>query len=154
MLSSVAEINLGIVCACIPVCFPLLKGLTETLGQSASACKHYLLKRSEQLKQHSDLEGGQAYGDSSLPKIPKVNLKTLLSIFRDPNYSQREKSRGNVTVTRGTNVEMSPYTELRSVDMDYHNYLVNGHDGAHSYRTTVASSGKHSRGHMDRFSDS
>ncbi|KAK8062743.1 hypothetical protein PG997_014840 [Apiospora hydei] len=124
---AVAEVNVGIFCACVPVCFPLFKTVLETLGQTASACKQYVLGPKEPSTQSPDMENGQCTAVSLLPKVSRVNLKTLLSILRSPNDPRTKTSQDGVTVTRDTDIESSSYSDMGSVDMDYHRYLVNGH---------------------------
>ncbi|KAK8001007.1 hypothetical protein PG991_013229 [Apiospora marii] len=88
-----------------------------------------------------DLVTGDISGTGRLRHVPRVNLGTLRSLFRDPGTSQRESRQRSVTVTRATEIELSPYTELRSVDMDYHRYLVNGHQKPNQYTSVVTSTG-------------
>ena len=77
--------------------------------------------------------------------MPRVNLKTLLSIIRGPGESQRNKSQGKVTVTRETDIEMASYSEVGSVDMEYHSYLENGHQLSNVYTVPVTSSEGHGK---------
>ncbi|KAK6857866.1 hypothetical protein PG995_005565 [Apiospora arundinis] len=119
---AVAEINLGIVCACVPICFPLLKSFTEAFG----SWTQYLRRLRGSSNQNQDLEKGATPTVISLPRVTQVNLRTLLSIFRAPNSSQNGNSQRSATAARETDAEDSSYTEIESVDMEYHNYLANG----------------------------
>ncbi|KAK8029611.1 hypothetical protein PG993_010902 [Apiospora rasikravindrae] len=120
---AVAKVNVGIFCACVPVCLPQLKSILETLGQTASAWKQHLLKPKETSSQSPDLEKGQCTAVILLPKMPRVNLTTLLSMLRGSNDPQTQTLQDGVTVTRGTNVESSFCSDLGSVDVDYHRHV-------------------------------
>lgn len=137
----VAEINLGIVCACIPVCVPVLKSFSETFSRMVSSSKRYLRKSNRSSDYDDDFGTTKTSGTGVLPRVPRVNLNTLRSLFRDPHDSQRANTQRSVTVTRVTNIELSPYTEVGSVDMDYHRYLVNGHQNSSPYKSVVTSTG-------------
>lgn len=65
-------------------------------------------------------------------KLPDGRMRTLMSFIRGKQVSQKEVSHGSISVTRATDIEMAPYSELRSVDMDYHAYLGGGPSSAHS----------------------
>ncbi|KAK8137119.1 hypothetical protein PG984_005059 [Apiospora sp. TS-2023a] len=52
----------------------------------------------------------------------------------------------SVTVTRVTNIELSSYTEVGSVDMDYHRYLVSGYQNLSPYTSVDASAGGSGQG--------
>lgn len=133
---SVAEINLGIVCACVPVVFPIMKAIGMKVTSTGSTWRRYLLvkyQRSERTPDTVITEDSTAKGPFA--EIPKGNLRTLLSFVRGSHRSQRGKSQGGITVTQATEIELAPYSELRSIDMEYHSYLGNGpQKGAHTAR--------------------
>lgn len=52
--------------------------------------------------------------------MEKGNEKIGLQTF---DQRKEPPSSGNITVTRATEISTAPYSELRSVDMDYHRYL-------------------------------
>lgn len=62
-----------------------------------------------------------------LPKIPKGNLRTLLSFAQGPGKARGEAPRGSITVAQATDIETASYRELHSVDVDYHSFLNNSH---------------------------
>ncbi|KFA70259.1 hypothetical protein S40285_07894 [Stachybotrys chlorohalonatus IBT 40285] len=120
---AVAEINLGIICACIPVSVPLFKGLTAKVTTTGSSWRRYLLNYRGSSGSSESTKAARG-ADGSLPKVPKGNLKTLFSLINKAgDNSYASKPQQGITVTRATDIELAPYSELRSIDMDYHAYL-------------------------------
>lgn len=125
----VAEINLGIICACVPVVFPLFKSIAQKTGSGSSFWRQYILKPLTPSKFLTTTGTNASATNHELPKVASGRLNTLLSFIRG-SQKTGETSRGNITVERTTDIEMAPYSELRSVDVDYHAYLTNGHQGS------------------------
>lgn len=130
----IAEINIGIVYACVPVAFPLLfRGMAQTSSYRWYSWRQYRLKPKTPSSSESSLQTRQETRDGpmtqrGLPHVPKGNLRTLLSLVRgSQSASKGEKSQGGVTVTQATDVEMecSKYSEPGSVGVDhmYHAHL-------------------------------
>ncbi|KAG8169667.1 hypothetical protein KVR01_000412 [Diaporthe batatas] len=114
---AVAETNLGIVCACVPITFPTFKGLAEKASNSWGSWKGYRSRQripSLTPKGSTDYTSHASATQRGLPSVPKGTLHTLLSFVRGPQTSQRgEKSQG-ITVTQDTDIEMSPRSGGRS----------------------------------------
>lgn len=124
---SIAEINLGIVCACVPVIIPLLKGLLAKLSPPTSTWKRYWKKKAGYWTDIHDLEAGKR-GPTQNHNYYRRNL---LSLSRGPQKPRRALSTGTIKVTHTTDIHMEPYSELRSIDMDYHKYLGGGKQNSH-----------------------
>lgn len=128
-MSSVAELNLGIICSCVPVIFPLFKGLAETASTRWDSWKHYRFsfrRHSETLQGSTETKGDASATRWGLPRVPGGNLRTLLSFTRSPHGARDgEKSQGTITVTQDTDIEMSPPYGLESMELSsmYHSHL-------------------------------
>ncbi|KAK9438605.1 hypothetical protein VB005_06752 [Metarhizium brunneum] len=125
---AVAEINLGIVCACVPVIVPLLKGLLTRLSVTTSSWRRYWGARSKGSTDIRNLEAGKG---SPAPNPNHVGRRWL-SLNLGSQKPRGTPSSGTITVTQATEIHMVPYSELRSIDMDYHRYLGNGKNGSHA----------------------
>lgn len=129
LLHRVAEINLGIVCACVPAVFPLFKSLAETSTTRWYSWRQYRLKYRTPSKSLLSSTGGTddiSATQRGLPRVPKGHLNTLFSFVRGSDGDSRgEKSQGNITVTQETDIEMARYSELNSADIAnlYHSHL-------------------------------
>ncbi|KZZ95346.1 integral membrane protein [Moelleriella libera RCEF 2490] len=116
---AIAEINLGIVCASVPVTVPLLKGLTARLPPITSTLRRYLGRVASAPSDAADREASK---EEMMERCnEKIDLQTFGQGSRDPRKAP--PNNGNITVTRATEISTAPYSELRSVDMDYHRYL-------------------------------
>ncbi|EFY94964.2 hypothetical protein MAA_09542 [Metarhizium robertsii ARSEF 23] len=125
---AVAEINLGIVCACVPVIVPLLKGLLTQLSVTTSSWRRYWGARSKGSTDIRNLEAGKG---SPAPDPNRLGRRWL-SLNLGSQKPRGTPSSGTITVTQATEIHMVPYSELRSIDMDYHRYLGNGKNGSHA----------------------
>ncbi|KAF5125056.1 hypothetical protein E5D57_009741 [Metarhizium anisopliae] len=125
---AVAEINLGIVCACVPVIVPLLKGVLTRLSVTTSSWRRYWGARSKGSTDIGNLEAGKG---SPAPNPSHVGRRWL-SLNLGSQKPRGTPSSGTITVTQATEIHMVPYSELRSIDMDYHRYLGNGKNGSHA----------------------
>ncbi|KAI0814069.1 integral membrane protein [Xylaria sp. FL0064] len=96
---AVAEINLGIICACIPVSFPILKLWAQKLNSWWSS----LFNKTEKDRMRSI----DANSPESLLAVPREVARTVLSLLRSPNGSRL----GNDV----TDVELGPYYGNRSI---------------------------------------
>jgi hypothetical protein len=128
---AVAEVNLGIVCTCIPVSAPLFRDWTVNAASTVvvTPWKKYLSRYRGSSRPSNSYTKESAEGNGGrLPSIPEGNLKTLMSFIgrgSDKKKSEKSKSRSqhSITVTKAVDIEMAPYSELRSIDMEYHSYL-------------------------------
>lgn len=109
-------------CASLPVVFPLLGGIANYIYTSMLSYKRYLSGIATSTKDSDAGADGETVM-SKLPQLPSGKLDTLISFIRGRGLSQNEVSQGRVSVTKTTDIEMAPYSELRSVDVDYHAYL-------------------------------
>ncbi|KAH7323261.1 hypothetical protein B0I35DRAFT_350832, partial [Stachybotrys elegans] len=125
----VAEINLGIICSCIPVCVPLFRGWRASLASTVTGSylgKYWSRYRgSSGSSSQADRKG--AGGNESLPRVPKGNLKTLLSFIGrggDKSNTLTSASQQSIApIKAAPDIELARYDELRSIDVDYHTYL-------------------------------
>ncbi|KAG8425927.1 hypothetical protein J3459_008621 [Metarhizium acridum] len=125
---AVAEINLGIVCACVPVIVPLMKALLAKLSHTTSIWQRYWKKTADDSTDMNNLEAGKR----SPAQNPNYCGRRLLSFNRGSQKPRGTPSTGTITVTQATEIHMVPYSELRSIDMDYHTYLCSGKNASHA----------------------
>ncbi|KXX74197.1 Inducible T-cell costimulator, partial [Madurella mycetomatis] len=114
-----AELNVGIICACLPVGFVLFKKFTAILLESV---KQYL--KSRRTRKRDARQGSSDYSAAndrvsgeSLPKIPGAIMNSLRSFIS--RISGRTRNPKTITVV----TELSMYNELVSIDVDYHAQL-------------------------------
>ncbi|KAH7303649.1 hypothetical protein B0I35DRAFT_177138 [Stachybotrys elegans] len=117
---SVAEVNIGLICACLPVIFPAVKAFVRSSSSAWASLKESLFS-SRQLRDPAFDDSGPDVPASQqgLPEIPRGNLGI---VFENRNTCNRRRE----SLSQGTQAgnEMLPYSELRSMDMDYHKHLV------------------------------
>jgi hypothetical protein len=115
----------------VPVAFVLTRGLAEKSTIRWNSWKLYRFRTGtppKSQKSHVGSSKNASEAQQDLPQVPKGTLRTLLSFVRGPQSAHHgKKSQGTIIVTQGTDVEMRPYSELRSADMDnmYHSHLYN-----------------------------
>lgn len=126
----VAELNIGVFCACMPSTFPLFKSMAEhsrstwskmtSKGGSSGSSTH---TRGSSFKVQSEkTEAAWEEANQKLPQPPRstfAGLRALRASWR-PSAARKISEGG---ILRTVDVEMAPYRELESVDMDYHDYL-------------------------------
>ncbi|KAJ0109377.1 hypothetical protein J7T55_000302 [Diaporthe amygdali] len=126
---AIAEINLGIVCACVPAAFPIFKGLAEKSSTRWDSWRNYRSRSrtpSKPPQDNSKSTSNVSEPHQGLPNVPRGTLQTLLSFVKGSQSTHRgDKSQGTITVTKDTDIEMRPYSELRSGDFEnmYHSHL-------------------------------
>ncbi|KAI2467416.1 hypothetical protein F4781DRAFT_402319 [Annulohypoxylon bovei var. microspora] len=111
------ELNVGVICSCMPVGFIMYKRVSTS---SWTYIRHFLRTRRSGSGDSTVVGSG---GDHKLPgssdglqdKLPDVPRATLTGL--------RTLLRGDRTVKPQGMTEMSTYTELRSVDEEYHAQL-------------------------------
>lgn len=129
-LSRVAEINLGIICACVPVAFPLAKGVVRSFGSLPSLAKHVFSREHNNSDTSQESRSHIVSSRRWLPKVPEGNMRTLASFFRESNGPRTNMSQSHVMDTHMPDVEMGNFNELQSIDEGYHGYLAEGCQGS------------------------
>ncbi|KAI7778755.1 hypothetical protein LA080_001822 [Diaporthe eres] len=122
----VGEINVGIVCACVPVAFPIFKSMSSESSSKWNSWRQYLLKSKPTANSSQELTGATGNtlpAQRQLPRVPKGNLNTLLSFVKGARHTtqnslQGQKSQQIITIARANDIEMTPYSELRTIDTD------------------------------------
>ncbi|KAK7962962.1 uncharacterized protein PG986_003787 [Apiospora aurea] len=109
----VAELNIGILCACIPVFFVLFKPII----QKAEAVFIYL---NGWLSPHAHKENAAtdkiALPPPEIPRqVPSGTLSGLTSFFRNVGHGHDRETEKTTTDT-----QVSQCTDLQSIDLDYH----------------------------------
>ncbi|KAI5861021.1 hypothetical protein GGS23DRAFT_578385 [Durotheca rogersii] len=119
---AVAELNVGIICCCMPVIFVLFRGLLAKTESFWVSLVSYLGPRSK-LSGKSASEGSAdppgKIPTGELPQVPRGTLNTLASFVRKGTRFQGKTNRGQET-------RASTYVELQSVD-NYHAYVQGEH---------------------------
>jgi hypothetical protein len=127
----VAELNIGVFCACMPSVFPLFRSMAEqswaTWSKSRSKARSSSLSsnrtRASSIKMTSEKTGDTwKEGNQKLPQPPRstfAGLRALRTSWRSP--VGRKLSEGGIL--RTVDVEMAPYQEIETRHMDYHDYL-------------------------------
>lgn len=110
-------------CASLPVVFPLLGGMVAYINATTSSWGRYLSRRRISPVESDSSTISQTRPERLSPVFPNAKLKTLMSFVRGRDVSKNQTAQGSVSVTKTTDIEMAPYSELRSVDIDYHAYL-------------------------------
>lgn len=105
--SSICEINIAIICSCMPAFTTPIKIITSRVLSSWS----HIRKRSETTLPPK--EGGDVI--QSLPVIPGANISGLRTFIRRFNRSTSQQT----TVM----IDASNFSKLGSVDEDYHHQL-------------------------------
>lgn len=132
LVPSVAEITVGIVCACVPVAFPLFKSISSKSSSKWHSWRQYLKSKPNSKSSPKSPEATEnvAPTQCGLPRVPKGNLSTLLSFIQGPRHGPQDylggtKSQQSITVIRATDIEMAPYSELRIIETSnmYHSHL-------------------------------
>lgn len=112
----VAELNLGLVCGCLPLIVPLFKNIAETSG---TAWKSFsgIFSRGSNSKQPSGSDQHSTYGKDALGVLPSPvrHPKTTYAAQQPP------AGHGPPGITSNTNIDT--YYELGSVNFDYHAHI-------------------------------
>lgn len=125
IFNSAVELNIGIVCACMPVAFVLFKTFAQKTESSYKYLLGYILPRptsshNQQISPH-DSTNTEGLRNEALPRVPKGTLSGLVSFMRTSSRSQHGTS--NDAELDGAT---SAYFELTSIDYDYHSHLKGG----------------------------
>ncbi|KAI0544515.1 integral membrane protein [Xylaria curta] len=120
---TVTEINLGILCACIPVAFPLFKDFSRMLTSTWSFPRWRSRKLPEPAASCStaniDIEAKAQPGPSS---VANGTLGTLLSFIGGFTRFQQQEHH-HVADTDITDIGMLSYAEIGTTQTDYHSCL-------------------------------
>ncbi|KAH7304096.1 hypothetical protein B0I35DRAFT_465423 [Stachybotrys elegans] len=118
---SVTEVNIGLFCACIPVVFTTLRSAILRSRSILSSWRESLISSATGTvhtdSQRTAKSDGVPESSGELPIVEKGTLGTLISIIRGGR-----RPRTDAAMTAG--MEMSRYSELRSVDVEYHKNMV------------------------------
>jgi hypothetical protein len=111
---SIVEINVGLICLCLPVVsVPLLNRITK-LGRSLSS---WLSSRRSRRSRRSNEDSGSSSHDDSVPALPLVPGGTMTgvrSLFRSFNRSRNEDNSPRETTGIGS------FSDMNSADFSYH----------------------------------
>ncbi|KAI0470240.1 hypothetical protein F4859DRAFT_522738 [Xylaria cf. heliscus] len=123
---SVTELNIGIVCASMPVAFVLFRSFAQ---RTESNYKHLLAYVRSRVTGNRSPESGTVesakpgnFRNEPLPQVPKGTLSGLVSFIRksagsQPSMHQNLRLDGTLS---------TPYVELTSIDYDYHAQIRQG----------------------------
>jgi hypothetical protein len=83
--------------------------------------------------------------NQDLPQIPKGTFTGIWTLIRASGNLQADKSAksSHANLTQTTELEMAPYSELRSVDMEYHHHLVSENKSSHKNSRVGTRDGSH-----------
>ncbi|KAH8893929.1 hypothetical protein GQ53DRAFT_821803 [Thozetella sp. PMI_491] len=117
----IAEINIGIICSCMPIIFGTLKGFATTTGSWITKLRYS--RTSKGTGDSEPSQGSEAniskekvIEDDRLPPVPHGEIRGLKSFMRNFN-----RTKPAITQT-----QMSEAPTLRSVDYSYHEHLKQG----------------------------
>lgn len=114
----VAELNLGIICACVPPAFPLLKSFAEMSSSRLSSWKTYRLRSSSPTtpKRSGNSEDSTSAIAPGLQGMHNNTTNMPVAIAQIYKNSTREDGilGGGITVTQAIDIEMGPYSVYRS----------------------------------------
>lgn len=129
--TSIAEVNVGLMCCSLPVIFVLFRSIRPLSESAWSSVKDWLRARSAGSQDPSKMSSAKAYqikftespdkpGREELPQVPKGTLSGLLSFVRK---GARSEYRSRLDHTR-INQRTESHVELASIDdYNYHTYL-------------------------------
>jgi hypothetical protein len=130
-LPSIVEVNVGLICLCLPVVSaPLLNRITN-LGRSL---RSWLSSRRSHRSHPSNQDSGSSDHDDSVPALPSVPGGTMTgvrSLFRSFNRSENHRSRNEDSPRDATGV--GSFSDMESADFSYHNHL----KGAQNAQRTI-----------------
>ncbi|KAH7324386.1 hypothetical protein B0I35DRAFT_349229 [Stachybotrys elegans] len=140
---AMAEVNLGITCACLPVIFPLCKRwLAQSRAGFSSFNQSNLLAAptSNEIVVESP-QGKPSQGHWKLPQIPRSTYSGIRTAVRGrrgmPTYGMGVVRREGGIQTIGVGLDMMAYTELQSVEVEYHRHLRTGIAGHGWYDSAI-----------------
>jgi hypothetical protein len=109
-LHSVIELNVGIICSCIPViCVPL-----KQLAKHPRILAIVNLFGSLSTRRPSYVDDDNQKRTNNLPQVPKGSLQSLKTIFRNFNRTQRNDATQTSTSSQGQSIEEMYHEFLRA----------------------------------------
>ncbi|TGJ75780.1 hypothetical protein E0Z10_g10959 [Xylaria hypoxylon] len=114
---TVAELNVGILCACIPIFFVLFKGVVQRTESSFLYLRGHLSPHGSGKDQNVDAAQNPQLKITAII-VPSGTLSGLKSIFRKAGRTQNHGTEKALTDASG-----SQFLELQSIDYDYHAQL-------------------------------
>ncbi|KAK8043338.1 hypothetical protein PG993_005768 [Apiospora rasikravindrae] len=112
----VAELNFGILCACIPVFFVLFKPVMRKAENGFSYLKGRLGPRGPRVSKENGAIDVIALSPPGISRhVPSGTLTGLRSFFHRVGQTQNRETEKTVTDTK-----ISQCTGLKSIDLDYH----------------------------------
>ncbi|KAI0450371.1 hypothetical protein F5B21DRAFT_440157 [Xylaria acuta] len=113
--NSVAEINLGMFCASIPVAFSLFRDFSQML----TSMKSFSIWRSRKTPKRpaswsTPNINAETINQPKLPSVANGTLGTPPSFARGPTSLRRRDDQG-VVAPNTTDIEMVPYVEIRTI---------------------------------------
>ncbi|KAJ2991851.1 hypothetical protein NUW58_g2372 [Xylaria curta] len=115
---SVAELNIGILCACIPVFFVLFKTAARRTEYGFIYLKEHFSPRGSG---RGDIAGREGTHHPKIEaQVPSGTLNRLKSIFRKVGRTQAQGTEAL------TDLRTSDFLELQSADYDYHAHIRRG----------------------------
>ncbi|KAI0173186.1 hypothetical protein GGR52DRAFT_542209 [Hypoxylon sp. FL1284] len=122
---TIAEVNVGIICSCMPVVFAFFKALFKRFALAWSSLKSSFWSSARDDVRSSTCASSdniEIVPSASLPRIPNGGLTGLASFFQKGFWSnsRRDKTRGTVQGSAG--MSDGGYANIER-QFDYHNYL-------------------------------
>ncbi|KAI0599682.1 hypothetical protein F4775DRAFT_549401 [Biscogniauxia sp. FL1348] len=112
MALGIVELNLGIICCCLPICFVLFKQLAERSRSTCVFIRGYINSyRKNNTPQTTSPRAGTGL-PSNLPNFPKPTITRLRSMLRKTHRTQTSN-------TQTTDTIATTYLELQSIDLEY-----------------------------------
>ncbi|KAI1152776.1 hypothetical protein F4825DRAFT_450196 [Nemania diffusa] len=112
----VAELNVGILCACISVFFVLFKGIVQRTESGFQYLREHLNPHNNEKGQHAN--STQTPQPKLAPLITSGTLTGLKSMFRKAGRTKNQGTEKALTDASGPE-----FLELQSIDYDYHAQL-------------------------------
>ncbi|KAK8118013.1 uncharacterized protein PG998_006294 [Apiospora kogelbergensis] len=135
-ITSAAELNTGVICACVPVAFVLFKSAIQRPWDSLRSYMHGLWSRSRSGRRQGDSSPGrqhqqQLLSDTSqfgLPKIPRGVITGLRTFVQGGSGRGRGRSThdglpGDSAYVQTEMTMYSTYEEIEPVEVEYHRQL-------------------------------
>lgn len=112
--NSVVEINIGILCACIPVAFVLIKRLYHSAGSSLTYIRHRLIsdRSTTTVAPAGVTEEGNLPGRGLPSSIPRGVITGLQSFIRDVHGEKLSDEESSSDFSKGSCVD------LQSIDYE------------------------------------
>ncbi|KAK5631975.1 hypothetical protein RRF57_007689 [Xylaria bambusicola] len=115
----VAELNLGIICACLPILITLFKRFSETLSAAwKSISTRISSSAGNRGLASAEIANTSPHVTGKVPRGTIEGLSSFIRSFRVPNTQPSEKSFNVDSIT-----DNNTYVELHSLDYEYHAHI-------------------------------